>query len=344
MNTVRCTRGQWVRIAGATAAVVALVILAAAAAPSPPPRAFALDVLARYAPDGRAIIARYESTPWAYRLSDRSISMSPTDFMDFVQARGPVDIVAALPTAVHETCHSYSRKLTWQVLCETHQPWRESLALPMGPGTELLVPLTPVFPSAAIAPRIDVSLREARYRTYIATDNANQTTQSKGIYGLLDELNAYRWGTRTAIDLLAWHQREGPRTRQSWTKGLQAVEGVYPARAQMTLFILTWLLEARIHHPIAYRAFIENTAAVKAFVTIDDVFARDIERYARVKAEILRETGMRETSDCIEMGGGFAIGTGTVEYARFNRALATPEIKAIDALLRARTSGADTAR
>lgn len=343
MRVTQSTRGRWVRIAGATAAAVALVILSAAAAPSTRARAFALEILARYAPDGRAIIERYESSPWAYRLPDRSISMSQTDFMDFVPGGTPAEIVAALPTAVHETCHSYSRKLAWKMLSETHQPWHESLALPISAGVDLLVPITPTFPSATLAPRIDPDLRDARYRTYVATDNANQSTQSKGVYGLLDELDAYRWGTQTAVDLLAWHRREGPHTRESWTKGLQAVEGMYPARAQMKLFILTWLLEARTHHAREWQAFLDNPTAARALFAVDDAYDRTIRRYAQVKADILRETGMRETGDRIEMGGGFAIGTGAPEYARFTRALARPDLQALEQMLRARAAATHTA-
>lgn len=302
-------------------------------------RTFALDVLRRYAPDGYEVIERYEQTPWSYSLPGRSITMSKGDFMAFVRGEQPMDIVENLPTAVHEGCHNYSRKMVWYMLQAQRQPWRDSIALPIKKGEVLLITVTQTFPAARAADRIPASLRDFRFKTYVSPSNPNQTTQQMGVYGLLDEFNAYQNGARTAADLLGWYERETPRSGEAWLKHFQAFEGTYAARGQFKLFILAWLAEARERHKDIYRNFLANREAVRAFLRIDQEFEAIIRRYNAARPGLyarLRARGLQVTED--ERGiriGDRGIGTSTLEYRQAMAELSKPTYAALEKELRA---------
>lgn len=297
-------------------------------------RAFAEQALRRWSPAGWAVIERYETTPWAYSLPGHSIQMTKADFLRYVPATAPAEMVTQLPTAVHEICHSYCRKIAWEIMTVRHLPWRDSLALPLAPGTDLLVPLTPAFPSAAFAERIPPALRDARFRVYVTSESASQSTQSSGVYGLLEELCAYHCGTRTAVDLVGWFRDGGALDRAGLTRIIAVVEGTYGARVQMKLFILAWLLEARAAHPAEYRAFMENREAARAFVAIDDAYAHTVQRYLRLKADLVANGLLTETADTFSVAGGPPLKSGGPTCRRYTEALAKPEYAAVERALR----------
>lgn len=313
-----------------TVAVLALLCMQCAlAAPVKDRTAFALDVLKRYAPSGYDVIEQYDSTPWSFKLSDRSITMTRADFMTFVRGSSELEIVFDLVTAVHECCHNYSRKMPWYYFSRAHEKWREAIALPIAKGETIIVPLTLNFPAREIADRIPASLRDMRFRVYVDTPSTSQTTQLMGVYGLLDEFDAYLQGTRTGVDLEGWYAREAPPTAplpnsgpgavgSPWLAWMQSIEPIYPARAQFKLFILVWLTVARERHPDAFRAFMSNPVALRAFVKIDDAFDATIRRYLADRAALLkrlRAQGLTvaETDDAIRIGDR-GTGSGTPSY------------------------------
>lgn len=318
------------------ALVLALLALVAVALPlrALDRRAFAVDVLERWSPAGWAVIERYETTAWSYTLPGRSMQLSKADFMRYVPATEPAEMVPELPTAVHEICHSYCRKIAWEIMATRHLPWRDSLALPLSPGTDLLVPLTPTFPSAAFAERIPPPLRDARFRVYVTSESASQSTQSSGVYGLLEELCAYHCGTRTAVDLVGWFRAGDVRERAGLSRMIAVIEGTYGARVQMKLFILAWLLEARAAHPAEYRAFLDNRDAVRAFIAIDEAYARTIQRYVRLKSELVAAGLLRETADTFTVGNGPTLKSGAPACRRITEVLERPEYAAMERVVR----------
>lgn len=307
---------------------------------APPARAFdrhafAAAVLAQFAPASWAVVTRYEGSPWEFHLPERSIKMQPTDFMRFVRGQTEVDIVSELPTAVHETCHDYSRKMVWAWLSKRNLPWCDGMVLPIGPQEEVFVPFTPTFPSARFADRIPTALRDLRFDVYVVSKTPDQTTQKLGVYGLLDEFNAYQCGTRTAVDLLAWTRSRGPGTDAAWAQGLQIVEGTYTAHAQLKLFVLAWLTHAQTADPKAYHGFMTNRDALRAYVAIDDAFTKTISRYRRIKRELAATLPLRDVDGRIQVGRNSIVISGDATYARYAGELALPAYVAIERRIRA---------
>jgi hypothetical protein len=314
--------------------LLVLACLAPALAAPADRRAFALEVLRECDPSGFEVIEQYETSPWSFKLPDRSISMSKGDFMAFVPGRSEVEIVCDLVTAVHEECHNYARKMVWPMLERAHEKWRDSVALPVRLGVVFLVPVTETFPAREAAARIPKSLRNVRYQTYVDSPNPNETTQKSGVFGLLDEFNAYQQGTRAGVDVEAWLARHAPQTADTWLSWLRAVEPVYYARAEFKLFILAWLATAKERHPSAYRAFLGNREAVRAFVRIDDEYAATIRRYLAARAarlDALRKQGLEVLAEgrSIRIGSN-GIGTGDAEYAAFQVEVARPVYVALE--------------
>ncbi len=278
-------------------------------------RTFALSVLKRYSPQGFYIVHTYEHTPWSYRLGDHSIQFGKANFMDFVPGHTRLSVITALGTAVHESTHNFSRKLSWLLLSKSKRPWISSLAVPIRIGEICLVRLTPWFPSAEIAPLIPNAVRDLRFSTYVSPSNPDQSTQQIGIYGLLDEFNAYYHGTHTAVDLYGYFAHRAATSPADWLAWIQSVEPVISARGQFKIFILASLIWARQHHPARYAGFLANHEAVQAFLKTDAGWVRLLSRYKKLKARLVAHL-RREGQKVSEGARFFTIGTCGVGTAR----------------------------
>ncbi|MHB2018564.1 MAG: hypothetical protein ACYCW6_16580 [Candidatus Xenobia bacterium] len=224
-------------------------------------RQFCRDVLQRFAPDGYAIIQRYDSTPWHYQVGSNGITQSHADFMDFVTAQDPAGMVAQLGVAVHEECHNYSRKMAWYYMEQQHLPYADSLAYPVDHGDGVLVRLTPTFPAAETVHLIPPALQKGRFKVYIGVDNPHQTTQQMGIYGLMDEFVAYAHELRTDVDTEGWYLANKA-WLGSWAGGCQ---DAWTAHAEFELYLMAWLREAQQKHPDVYRQVLANAPLWQVF-------------------------------------------------------------------------------
>lgn len=246
------------------------------------PREMALDLLRRYSPTGYYIITQYGECPAKYVYGEK------TDFMEFVEGDSPVEIAGSLNEAVHEVCHAYANSVGYwlldrQGLLGVRQVYT---AFYLGEEDTIVVRHTPVFPSREMEAYFPDEERTMRFETYIGSSEANLGTQAHGIYGLLNEYNAYYHGTKTAVDLAVFYMNEAPQTTENWFKFFAGVNGTYYAYLEFRLYILNYLRYARDKYPQTYDQILKNREFVRAFLRIDRNHAELMESYFRLKKEI----------------------------------------------------------
>jgi len=157
-------------------------------------------------------------------------------------------------------------------------------------------------------------LRTLRF-DYVDNDNDVQSTQGSGIYGLLDEMNAYYQGTRAAYDLLSWYEPKG--AAADWPEYFQNINGTLYGCMEFKLYVLKYLLFARQHHPDIYKELMNNKYFLLAWVHIDRNVADFYPLYSAKKQDLyskMRGWGWKveETEEMLFIDkGGSNTGHGT---------------------------------
>lgn len=187
---------------------------------------------------------------------------------DFLFWYFPHDTIASgINLAVHEEAHSYF----WD-----KSPSGNSTAYLMPDFSSKVVYHTSVFSSNEIADLIPAHLRTIRYDTYIGDYDPNLAAQAEGVYGLLNEFNAYYWGTRAAVSLYDYYVTQ-PLNEDMWLEFSTNCSSSYTGYAEFRYYLLTYLLYARDNHPAVYNAILANDDFRQAFTTLDEAFIQLID-------------------------------------------------------------------
>jgi len=168
------------------------------------------------------------------------------------------DSLRALSVLVHEATHSVSYSNLFKVLKGYFDCDRT-----------IDIDVTNTFPSNELTAVIDENHRTFRFDTYVIGLSEIQSTQTKGVYGLLNELNAYYMGSRTQYDFKAKY------TNNSIGRIFSGMQAYY----EFKYFILTYLLYAKENHPQVYLGIVNNTAFKEAFNTINKSYEELTKQY-----------------------------------------------------------------
>ncbi|AVX40812.1 Copper amine oxidase N-terminal domain-containing protein (plasmid) [Carboxydocella thermautotrophica] len=245
-------------------------------------------ILQKYCPDGNYIVNEYEKA-----VNDKS------QFKNYIE---PGNVAGSINTIVHELNHGFTYKMPYKLLGKESYYNRYS-AFYISNKEIILVKHTPVFNSLEIAKDIPQNLRTYRFGLYILNnDNTpNLGSQIEGIYGLLDEFNAYYQGTKAAYELYNYYFSKYIDNKTfDYFKG---VYGTYTAYAEFKFFILKYLLYAKKYYPNIYNDIINNKEFKLAFNKIDKLYF-DLISNIDVKKKVI----LYKYKNIYERNGGLWIG------------------------------------
>ena len=168
-------------------------------------------------------------------------------------------------TVVHESTHEFN-----------------GAAYLVIPGIAITVEPTATFHSSEFKKIVpaDAAAKLFRYNTYVG-DSAVVSSNTSGIYGLLDEFSAYENGTRA--DVLAAKTALEKGDTALAKNFLSQAEGTYFAYYEFNLFMAWYLHYAKTNQPEIYKSTMANTNLRLAYTLIDQQFAATIDE--------LKETG-----------------------------------------------------
>ncbi|CAN5750134.1 hypothetical protein BH11BAC7_BH11BAC7_25950 [soil metagenome] len=139
------------------------------------------------------------------------------------------------------------------------------------PGIEIQVARTVVFNSSEFKKIIpaDAPKRIFRYNTYVS-DSSIVSSNTSGIYGLMDEFSAYENGTRA--DVLAAKTALANGDTALARNFLSQAKGTYFAYYEFNLFIGWYLHHAKDDHVDIYKATMANTNLRVTYTMINQEF------------------------------------------------------------------------
>lgn len=220
-------------------------------------------------------------------LSDKS-----NDWKNYVDGTSERELLASFETVIHELLHGYNNQ-NHELKIHTYFP---------GPGERVQVPMTKVFSSKELNNFVREGLQDSlfRYGLYVGGKQAvaehgkermilnkgngsEVASISEGLYGLLEEFNAYYFGTLASWELYDYYDDNLESGNQDiWSDYKHSLLGNAMAYYEFRLFISWYLIYAEQNHPEIYKGLTSNLELRSTFALLDN-------RYGKLVAEIENE-------------------------------------------------------
>lgn len=300
------------------------------------------QLLSTYSPDGYIILDDYLKAPSEYQ---GTTSSGDSDFTVWIEGTAEKDIVNSANTVVHEMCHGYTGKLYLKLLQDEGKPVENGSysAFYIGNHKAILVKHTDVYETKEINSIFPEKLKTSRYATYVYPSEKIMGSQQSGCYGLLDELNAYYWGTRTSYDFYNYFKNKS-NTQQGWSNFFSDFYGTSYAYLEFKSYILYYLLYAKDNHKDIYDGIMANKDFLEAFQKVDDNWSKLITDFRKLRQNFIAE--QKRNGMAIKEEGGFLYfgsnGTGNFSeiYNLFKEELKGEKFQALTNALGLRSSSA----
>ena len=228
-------------------------------------------------PYGYRVLIDHEMAATEFQMGAARVSVSKSDPAQWLKGKSWDEVISTCDTMVHETMHGLCTLLAYPRSPETISR-RGSIIVRPEVGQDLLVlsSKTQTFPSKEMASSVLPELQKSdRFGVYITPNLPQLATQSYGIYGLLDEFNAYYAGCRVACDLLTHFLRQPGAlgTGAAWVLHLASVSEMLVSHQEFRGYILSYMAYTELHHPDLYQEIVGAADFGKGFRALDAVFA-----------------------------------------------------------------------
>lgn len=187
-------------------------------------------------------------------------------------------ILEEMDDAVHEECHSYT-VMKYQNGFDTATIRYHALT---NRDISVTYNCRKVYMTNEISQFIPSSMRYDRYGTYIGEGIDETVAASQhGIYGLLDEYNAYGWGLNNNLCMYNYlKDLKGKTYAKKWLQN----NGSYNigAYAEFKYWIYLYLLHAKEEYPDLYADIANNKEFIDAYQAIDGRFTASVKKYVKL--------------------------------------------------------------
>lgn len=187
-------------------------------------------------------------------------------------------ILDRMNDAVHEECHSYT--------VTKYQNGFDSATVRYHVSTNRDISVTydskKVYMTNELSQFIPDSMKYDRYNTYVGEGiDSTMASSQYGVYGLLNEYNAYGWGFNNALCMYNYvKDQKGQAYAKKWLKN----NGSYHigAYAEFKYWMYLYLLHAKEEYPDLYADIANNQTFIKAYQAIDGRYRASVKEYVKL--------------------------------------------------------------
>lgn len=255
-----------------------------------------LESTKRYSPASYELLTRYKNMSDTFRIVhrannnytysstitlNRGIDRNPLKYVELESRKTALE---SMETNIHEISHSYSNTIFYESLqspvseseydfANIHQGFYHTPDPPFAFQIERAY----IFPSKELTAYIPKEMITFRYKTYI---NGNTSTQSDGVIGLLEEMNAYYLGSKFNFEMLPVYKQLYPDDYlNAWVKKTMSIMTAY---YEFDFFIKEYLRYAKSYRPDTYTYLKKNQPFKNAYRLIQHNFKLLTEQYERI--------------------------------------------------------------
>ncbi len=274
-------------------------------------RRLVLDMLKISYSDAYELIKRYESAPDQIKIGNTILSFGKKmNFVNYISGTSEREIIKSINTVVHEICHGYTSRAAWIYTEKAKidiQYGNEYLIYFIDADNQIPVRQTKSYMTNEMNATFPEKFKTFRYSTYIYPSVSEMSSQQYGVYGLLDELNAYYQGTRAAYYLLDYYMGLPEEDYSKWFDYFEGIYSTLYAYGEFTLYILHYLWHGKDRYPEVYSAVMNNDDFINAFKNVQTVYKELIYEADNIKTLItnkLKDKGLKvfEQDDYLFIG------------------------------------------
>jgi len=289
-----------------------------------------------YSPDSWHLLMQYESLPLMTKASTADDGIITTqkaaETFRYLRGRTRLDLLASMETNVHEIAHAYFDQNVFRYVRENNltMNWDNVhgyIYISPSRGFYITYPLKSIFPSHELKEVISADLRTYRFETYI---DGTTSTQSEGVIGLLNELNAYYNGSRYCFDMLEPYKTAAGSEAAGLFEWVTRTQSSMSAFYEFDFFIKEYLLYMKKNYTANYEKLKSYRPFTQAYMTIYELYNKLIDNYQeriRNEVKLLNSSGNAEAKT--EKGwlwvkaGNSNISSGSPVFSEYRETLLT---------------------
>ncbi len=255
-------------------------------------RKFTLQLLRVYSPEHYVLIERYQDTPSQVQLPGAIFDVGKRiDFMThIIDTTRKELIINDISAMLRRVSHSYTHRGAYQYLAKndlTYQVGESYFLYYLNPKESVFLVRKKVFPAYEIRDIIPPEYRFAKYKAFIATNDQALLPQKNGIYGLLDEWNAFYHGGLFAFEMKEFYEREGYENVKNWEHYFANYYEYHVTYWEWKYYILSYLKYTKYKYPSLYKQLREDAALRQAYQKINQYFGALIATFNKYKPLVL---------------------------------------------------------
>jgi hypothetical protein len=247
----------------------------------------------KYSPDSWYLLMMYEGLPdmsVASTAGDGAISTHKTEnTFHYLRGRSRIDMLASMEKNVHEIAHAYFDQNAFRFVSQNNlkmDPDNAQGYIYISPSAGFFIsfPLKAMFPARELTSVIPEDLHTFRFKTYI---EGTTSTQSEGLIGLLNELQAYYLGSRYCFDMLEPYKIAAGSSAQGVFEWVTSIQSTMSAYYEFDYFIMEYLLYMKERYPANYGMLRSYNPFAEAYGRIRELYKELIDNYTdHIKTEM----------------------------------------------------------
>jgi len=227
-----------------------------------------------YSPDSWNLLMQYEKLPLLTEASTDDDGIITTqkaaETFHYLRGRTRLDLLVSMETNVHEIAHAYFDQNVFRYVRENNltMKWDNVhgyIYISPSKGFYITYPRKSMFPSRELMEVISTDLRTYRFETYI---DGTTSTQSEGVIGLLNELNAYYNGSRYCFDMLEPYKTATGSEATGLFEWVTRTQSSMSAFYEFDFFIREYLLYMKKNYPANYEKLKLYRPFTEVYMTI----------------------------------------------------------------------------
>ncbi len=197
-------------------------------------------------------------------------------FEKYVDGKDTASVIKDFGVAVHESCHKVN-DLIGEAFDENNYAYQGYL---IEPGIEIKVKRGEVYNSYELNMWLADSVKNKiyRYQEYIGKKQDGLSSQSSGIYGLMNEMSAYKNELSSKLELHSYYMltAKGYNDPDVWQNYFLEIAKTHFAYYEFKLFILWYLQYAKEKNPKVFESCMNNTNLRVAYTLLESGFEKAI--------------------------------------------------------------------
>jgi hypothetical protein len=263
----------------------------------------------QYSPESWHLLMLYDTLPEVSEAptidGGRAATQKAAGTFYYLRGHTRTDMLASMETNVHEIAHGYFDQNAFQYVREKNLKMDRNNAegyiyINSSTGYFVSFPLKSMFPAKELAAVIPETMRTYRFETYI---DGTTSTQSDGIIGLLNELDAYFIGSRYCYDMLDAYKAAAGSEASGFFEWVTHTQSTMSAFYEFDYFIREYLLFMKKNYPADYKKLVSDSSFKEAFASVRSSYKMLLDNYiARIRSESKKLNSSGEAEVGFEKG------------------------------------------